>query len=241
MAAELGIIVTCATHKGSRQINEDSFLTLVGDAAPCGTLGLLAVADGMGGIRGTGATASALAIKTVADAFSGGCAVASITMSEIPNLLRFAVQKANAAVFRAQAEDKSLGGMGTTCVAAALTADAVSIVSVGDSRAYLLRGDELVRLTMDEWVKQPGGLTVVNRAIGWQPLLPTEPHSFAICEGDRILLCTDGLTDAMPDESIREALCSVSEVSACSALAISAGVQSGSDNVTIIAARVVSK
>lgn len=238
MGGKLNLVVTCATHRGSRQQNEDSFTTLVGDTAPSGTLGLLAVADGIGG-PGTGASASSLAVKTIAQVFSAGCSVASSTLSDTPHLLRFALQKANAAVFQAQAEDEGLKGMGTTCVAAAVTPDFVHVVSIGDSRAYLFRNGKLSLLTCDEWVKRPDGVTVVNRAVGWQPLLPTEPITSAIEDGDQIMLCSDGLTDALTEEEIREVLATSGEGAACPALALAAAEQAGSDNVTVIIAWLV--
>jgi protein phosphatase len=199
---------------GTRESNEDSFLSLVGDMAPSGTLALLAVADGIGG-RGTGASASSMALSTLADVFSAGCSVASSTLSDVPHLLRFAVQKANATVFRAQCDDETLRGMGTTCVTAAVTEDSISVVSIGDSRAYLFRDGQLMPLTEDEWTKRDDGVTLVGRAIGWQPLLPTEPAVYEIREGDQVILCTDGLTDALSDESIRDLLQSNNNGTAC--------------------------
>ena len=238
VSRKLQVTVTSATHRGWREENEDSFLTLVGDSAPCGTLALLAVADGIGG-QGSGASASNLALKTLADVFSAGCSIASATLSDIPHLLRFAVQKANAAVFQAQSEDEALTGMGTTCVAAAVTSDSIHLVSIGDSRAYLFREGKLLRLTEDEWVKEPDGVTVVSRAIGWQPLLPTEPISQRIRERDEILLCTDGLTDALPDGAIRETLASGDDGAACMELVRAAAEVPDADNVTVVLARLV--
>lgn len=238
MAAKLQVIINSATHRGSKEQNEDSLLTIVGDSAPCGTLGLLAVADGIGGM-GTGATASALALKTAADVFSAGCSIASGTLSDIPHLLRFAVQKANAAVFQAQVDDPALQGMGTTCVVAAVTRDAVHVVSIGDSRAYLYRQGALHRLTQDEWTKRPDGVTVVSRAVGWQPLLPTEPLSHPIYEGDRLILCTDGLTDTLSEEIIREMLATSDESTVCAALTRTAAGYPDADNVTVVIAEIV--
>jgi len=234
---QLQLTMASATHKGSRELNEDDFLALVGDTAPCGTLGLVAVADGMGG-SGTGGEASRLALRTLADVFSAGCAVASTTLSDVPHLLRFAVQKANAAVFEAQARDESLAGMGATCVAAAVSKGEVHVVSVGDSRAYILREGRLLQLTEDEWVKQPDGVTVVNRAIGWQPLLPVEPSSHEIREGDHILVCTDGLTDALTETEIEQVLASSEAGAACAALAQAAAQRPEADNVTVVIARI---
>lgn len=233
------IIAHCATHKGSREENEDSYLALVGESAPCGTLGFLAIADGIGG-QGAGAQASRMAVKTMADVFAASCAIASSTMSDVPHLLRFSAQKANAALCKAQTENQSLEGMGTTCVAAAVTGDAVHVVSVGDSRAYLFHDDRLILLTEDEWTKESDGITIVCRAVGWQPLLPTEPVSHPMRPSDRLLLCTDGLTDALSDESIQNVLASCDEDQVCESLIQSAVQKPDADNVTVVIARLVS-
>ncbi|MEN6371560.1 MAG: protein phosphatase 2C domain-containing protein [Armatimonadota bacterium] len=236
MAVETRIVVSCASHKGSKEVNEDGYLALAGESAPCGTIGLLAVADGIGG-RATGAQASELALKTLAEVFSAGCIVANKSVSDVPHLLRFALQKANAAVFRAQTEDESLKGMGTTCVAVALTDREVHIVSVGDSRAYIYRQNELIPLTKDEWLKQPNGVTLVNHAVGWQPLLPVEPSSIEAQSGDLLLLCTDGLTDVIPEEVILEVLASYDDQT-CTLLTDAAALYPNSDNVTVVIARI---
>lgn len=224
-----------ATDKGARELNEDCLLVLSGDCAPCRTLGLLAVADGIGG-RGSGATASRLALKTVADVFSAGCSVVESTLSDVPHLLRFAVQKANAAVYQAQEESESLRGMGATCVAAAVTSDSAHIVSVGDSRAYLYREGRLAQLTQDEWVKNARGMTLVHRAVGWQPVLPTEPLTFEVREGDLLLLCTDGLTDVVDDEAIGQVLASLDLHAACGKLVAMASAAPDADNATVVMA-----
>jgi len=229
------VAATAASEIGSRTINEDSFIILTGEASPCGTLGLIAVADGIGG-HGTGAVASQLALKSFADVFAAGCSVSGRTPSEVPHLLRFALQKANAAVFRAQDEEEVLRGMGSTCTAAVFTNEFVHVVSVGDSRAYLMRDGRLTRLTHDEWRKLQDGTTVVDRAIGWQPILPIEPSSFAIRSGDRVLLCTDGLTDALHEERIASIMKYEDIREACSLLVANASLQHGADNVTVVIA-----
>lgn len=231
------IVVGCASHRGSRELNEDSYLALVGDSAPCGTLGLLAVADGIGGME-TGAQASRLALKTFSEAFAAGCSIASGTMSDVPHLLRFALQKANAAVFRARTEDKSLAGMGTTCVAAAVTDNVVHVVSIGDSRAYIFRQGNLIPLTKDDWVKQENGVTLVSRAIGWQPLLPVEPVSVELAPSDQLILCTDGLTDALSEETILDLLVTCDEGQLCPTLTTTAAECPSSDNVTVVVAKI---
>lgn len=240
MEPKIEVVVSCATHKGSKQSNEDSFSTLVGGLAPCGTKALIAVADGMSGL-GNGGYASSLALKVLADVFSASCSIADSTNCDVPHLLRYAVQKANAAVFQSQVEDESLKGMGTTCVAAAVTDDWVHLVSIGDSRAYLCRGGKLIPLTKDEWVKRSDGVTLVTRAIGWQPILPAEPASYDFTGGDYLLLCSDGLTDVIEESKIAEIVSSGDCAWASDKLVHEAGELDGSDNVTVVIAKLITK
>jgi PPM family protein phosphatase len=238
LSAEIDVLVSCATQVGKRDTNEDSYVAVIGDEAPCGTAALVAVADGMGG-TGTGAAASNLALTSLMDVFSASCSIASEAHLDVPHLLSFALQKANAAVFQAQAEDESLRGMGSTCVAAAITEDAIHIVSVGDSRAYLFRDGKLTQITKDEWFKRPDGVTVVSRAIGWQPTLPTEPISEKLQEGDQLVLCTDGLTDALTEDSIQSILRSSKNGGVSAVLTETAAASPDADNVTVVVAKML--
>jgi serine/threonine protein phosphatase PrpC len=237
MVTKVQLQVNYATRRGSREVNEDFFIVLTGDQAPCGTMGLVTVADGIGG-QDNGAEASRLALKTVADVFAAGCSIASGTMSDVPHLLRFAAQKANAAVFQAQMTSDHLRGMGCTVVAAAITGDSAHVISVGDSRAYLFHNGQLTAITEDEWVKMDDGLTLVSRAVGWQPLLPTEPITQRLTPGDILLLCTDGLTDSLTEEAIADTLQTAAFDKAADILAESAASKRRSDNVTVVMARV---
>ncbi|HOK54041.1 MAG TPA: protein phosphatase 2C domain-containing protein, partial [Armatimonadota bacterium] len=223
-----------------RETNEDSYLALAGDSAPCGTKALLGVADGIGG-QGHGAEASSTALKMLADVFSASCTIANAINSDIPHLLRYSLQKANAAVFQAQVDDKSKEGMGTTCIAAAVTDDAVHLVSVGDSRAYILRKGELLSITQDEWIKRSDGITFVNQAVGLQPILPTEPITYPIQDGDQLILCTDGLTDCLPEDVICQMLNDEDEGKVCVKLAQTAACQPEADNVTVVIARLTKR
>lgn len=236
MVTKVRMTISSATRIGDRERNEDSFIVISGDSAPCGTLAFLTVADGIGGM-GNGADASQLALKTAVDVFAAACSIASGTLSDIPHLLRFAVQKANAAVFQSQLENTHQRGMGTTCVAAAITGDALHVVSVGDSRAYILRDGVLIGVTEDEWSKLPDGTTVVNRAVGWQPLLPTEPISAPLRDGDIVVIATDGLTDVLSDNEIRGILVSTDLETAADALADAATRAQDADNTTVIVAK----
>jgi protein phosphatase len=247
MKHRLAVCVVTMTDAGGRDVNEDSHLALHGESAPCGTLGLFAVADGMGG-SGNGHTASQLTTDTLSDAFAAACEVSKEKqIASTGDLLRFAVQKANAAVFQAAQKVRENRGMGSTCVAAAVTDGSVHIAHVGDSRAYLFRDGKLKRLVEDQWVKnhgkkqddssegKRGGVTYVDKAIGWQPLITPDVKSEDIVEDDAILVCTDGLTDEVSEDEIEKILAESEDVpQACGRLMRAACSSPESDNVTLI-------
>jgi len=194
-----------ASDAGSRAENEDSYLVLCGDRAPCGTLGLFAVADGMGG-TGTGAAASQMAVQTLADVFPAACMVnEQKRMVDAWNLLRYSMQKANAAIYQAAEQNAELQGAGAACAAAAVVSNSLYIALVGGCRAYLLRKGRPSRLTEDEWVRK-GEVTLVNQAVGLQPLLEPQMGRHAVEADDAFLLATDGLTEALPERHIEEIL-----------------------------------
>lgn len=252
MSHRLCVCVAAISDSGGRQVNEDSYLALHGDKAPCDTIGLLAVADGMGG-AGNGHIASTLATETLADAFAAACEVSKgKPVAATYDLLRFAVQKANAAVYRSSQESEERKGMGTTCAAAAITDDRVHIAHVGDSRIYLFRDGRLQKLVDDQWVKparidrsekagtKRGGVTFVTNAVGWQPIISPEVTSAQIKEGDVLLVCTDGLTDELSETEIEGILRESPDVpAACDRLVRSACSGEGCDNVTLVIAKLL--
>jgi serine/threonine protein phosphatase PrpC len=188
-----------------RRTNEDNFFA-------DGGLGLLIVADGMGGHAG-GEVASRVAIATISELMK-----ARLTEADADSLIRSAIEEANTAI-RAQAEaDPKLQGMGTTLVLAFCRGDAIHLAHLGDSRAYLIRDGSIQRLTEDhslvaQMVKS-GQLTaeeaprfhlrnVVTRSLGNQKI--SEPD-LAVAEwsaGDFLLLCSDGLTNMVEESELR--------------------------------------
>jgi len=210
-----------------REGNEDSFLA----ADP-----LYAVADGMGGHRG-GEVASRLALETLDALFRRS-----------RGTLADQIREANLAVFERSVLDRKVAGMGTTLTAAAIEQDRLRLVHVGDSRAYLLRGEALRRLTEDhtlvhEMVER-GEITqreaevhphrsVLTRALGTEPDVAVDEHAVELRDGDRLLLCTDGLTGMLPDERIREILTEEADPQgAADRLVAEANGEGGIDNIT---------
>jgi serine/threonine protein phosphatase PrpC len=220
-----------------RQANEDSYYA----RAP-----LFAVADGMGG-----AQAGEVASRIAAGEFEHGArdedASAEGQLEEI-------AQKANRRIHRLAQEDSSRAGMGTTLTAALLRNDEVALGHVGDSRAYLLRGGELKRLTKDhslvEELRRQGRLTeeqaeehpqrsIITRALGPEPNVNVDTMTFPARDGDVFLLCSDGLTTMVSDDQIRDILVNSKSLrSAVNRLVEAANRGGGRDNITAVAFRV---
>jgi protein phosphatase len=217
----------------------------------------LAVADGMGGVKG-GAEASRLALRTLVNlVLRRPDWILRLDDKRAKEVMRRAAQRHRQidAAIAARAEgDPELSWMGTTMtVACSLGAD-LFVVHVGDSRAYLLRGGRLRQLTRDHTLVQAlvdaGELTreeaashhlrhVLVQALGRQDGdLAVEVQRFGLADGDCVLLCTDGLTEMVPDARVAEVLGRPgSAEDACRALVGLALGAGGKDNVTAVVAR----
>ena len=206
-----------------RSRNEDAFLD---DRASR----VFVVADGLGG-HPAGHVASQLTVEHVAERLRAGDGDGDL-MGFFRDVLDEANQKV---VSEAQAHpDKQ--GMGTTAVIAHLSEDErmLTVAHVGDSRAYLLRDQELRRITHDHVMDGIFGRTL-TQAIGSSNGVDPEAAEIPLEAGDRILLCTDGLTDMLDDDDIAEVLstdCGPDEC--CDVLVDEALERGGHDNVTLI-------
>ena len=226
------------TNRGKvREKNEDSILT-----DPSGML--WAVADGMGGY-GHGDVASDIVIDCLAaiphDADPGAALVAQL-------------EQANRMVALRQ-QEPGMGRMGSTVVAMMLTGALAHVVWVGDSRAYLLRAGRLRMLTRDHSVVQDlvdrGELTaaeaethpeshVITRAVGGDTLLEVDSATVPLAIGDRLLLCSDGLTRCVYEQTIEFLLASADTPDqACVSLVREALDNGAPDNVSVIAVQIV--
>jgi len=225
-----------------RTNNEDS-----GFAGPY----LVMVADGVGG-----AAAGEVASSTVTYVAS---ALSMLPSSDQPvdpgTLLADAVRRSSEQLERGVAEDAARHGMGTTFTAIHTDGERCVLGHVGDSRAYLLRAGELVRLSIDHTLVQAlvdaGRLTpeeartspqrnVVLRALGGGTD-DAEPDllELGLREGDRLLLCSDGLTDLVDDGELAHLLAAPDAQRAVEALVAAALREGGKDNVTCVVADVV--
>jgi protein phosphatase len=213
---------------------------------------LFAVADGMGG-HAAGEIASHLAIDTIAALPDP----ARVPPNELSEFLKTQVERANDAILADTREKPEHNGMGTTLTALAFTARATQAVfaHIGDSRLYRCRGGQLEQLTRDHtWVQdqiEQGALTpdqarmhplssMLSRALGTSESAQVDAGTQDVQPGDVYLLCSDGLSNMVPDERIEEILCGASSpTDLVSALVQEANARGGMDNITALIVRVV--
>ncbi|MCL2137632.1 MAG: Stp1/IreP family PP2C-type Ser/Thr phosphatase [Coriobacteriia bacterium] len=214
-----------------RSNNEDAYLV----ANP-----LFAVADGMGGHE-AGEIASTLAVDTLR--------AAKADLTKADNLRALVVQ-ANITVLDAPTKGIGRLGMGTTLTAAVIDNDRLLIAQVGDSRAYLLHDDQLRRLTKDHSYVQEllnsGEITeaesrdhprrgVITRVLGFESHTQPDLYELRLAEGDRVLLCSDGLHGMLEDKAIQKVLQDERTAQQCAdALVRAANKAGGADNTTVI-------
>jgi protein phosphatase len=199
---------------------------------------LYAVADGMGGHR-AGEVASATAIESLRSAYAGG------------RPLDQAVEAANAAVFAKAAADDALRGMGTTLTALAVEDGHTALLGhVGDSRAYLMRDGAVTQVTDDhslvEQLVREGRLSpeeaqhhpqraIITRALGVDAQVEVDVYRVELEPGDRLLICSDGLTNMLSDDTIALALRRHPDPQqAADTLVDMANQAGGDDNITVV-------
>ena len=225
-----------------RKRNEDAF-----DISSVGEWTLCIVADGMGGHIG-GDTASRLAIEGARLGFEP-------QRASIGERLLAAVEQANVHVWHEAERQPKLMGMGTTFVGLAIRLERFQVVHVGDSRAYLAAGDAIRQLTMDHsWVGEQvaiGAMTpedaakhpyrgAITRCVGCQPTVePDLQPEQELPKGSALILCSDGLTNHLSDEEIRDLALTHAADAACRAMVDLANERGGIDNITVVVARVL--
>jgi protein phosphatase len=217
-----------------RTINEDRYLA---------TDTLFAVADGLGGHQ-AGEVASRTAVETLRQEFDG------VTVDGLID----AALAANHAVWELAQQNDDLQGMATTLTAVALVTEdgeqRLALINVGDSRAYLFQRDELMQLTEDhslvEQLVREGRLTsaeaqvhpqrsIITRALGLDPDVDIDSWQLIPYTGDRLLLCSDGLTNEVTDDDIAATLRRVPDPEkAAKDLVDQARAHGGNDNITVV-------
>ena len=229
------------THVGQRrEVNQDSFGPAeLGPERPAGQLVVLC--DGMGG-HASGEVASAIGVQTILDIFYRDEALP-------PNeALRLAFEAANEAIYA-----QGRGNMGTTGVAALLSDHGLYIANVGDSRAYLARDGQLTQISRDHSLVaeqvQAGLLTpeqarvsniknFITRALGHQPEVQVDLFRFPVQVGDTIVLSSDGMHGLVEDAEILDRVTLMQPEQATEALIALANERGGTDNITVLVARV---
>ena len=227
-------IVAFKTDVGRvREGNEDS--VLIQDP-------VFAVADGMGG-HVAGDVASQTAIETITDGLAPEKALDPADLAEL-------IKAANVAIWEKAQGDTTLRGMGTTCTLVLVDDSRIHIGHVGDSRAYLFRDGRLEQLTEDhtlvgrmvkegrlqpEEAERHPQRNIITRTLGVDPEVQVDTTSVEISEGDRIIICSDGLTSMLDAETILAALAEETEPQAAvDRLVEEANAAGGEDNVTVV-------
>src|SRR5258706_1518088 len=257
MIANLGtaLEVVTATDPGMvRSHNEDSIGT---DAE----IGLAVLADGMGGYN-AGEVASGIAVAMLTTEMKQALEThepqaldgAGETLAE--KFVRENSAKANAAIYHTAKSQPQHSGMGTTLVVALFFDNRMTVGHIGDSRLYRLRKDDFEQVTRDHSLLQEqidsGMLTkeqarysqnknLVTRAVGIDPEVETEVHTYNVEPGDIYLLCSDGLSDMVQDEDIHSTLSTLQSnlPLAATQLVQLANDCGGRDNISVILVRIL--
>jgi len=233
-----------------RELNEDSFgtpetmeisLDLVEQKGR-----LYAVADGMGG-HAAGEVASQQAISTLFKEYYAS------SSPEIIERMKEAIEAANVEVYAQASSDRAKAGMGTTLVAAVLQGNDLYVANVGDSRAYLVRQQNIEQISQDHsWVNeqvQAGIITdqearehlyrnIITRSLGTKPGVEIDFFQRKVQPGDVLVLCCDGLSNEAEDDEIARIVSTTDPQEAAQTLIDLANQRGGPDNITTVVVRV---
>jgi PPM family protein phosphatase len=201
---------------------------------------LFVVADGMGGAQ-AGEVASKMAVDSFQSDMPGGVPAEALVQI---------IQGANRAIHDRSRTDAKTTGMGTTVTAAYVGESEVTIAHVGDSRAYVLRGSDLIRLTRDhslvgelvlrgklteEQAEMHPQRSVITRALGSEPDVDVDVHVYQARAGDVFMLNSDGLTSMVPETRVKQILVGASTLEQAGRELINAANDAGGkDNITVI-------
>ena len=226
-----------------RKNNEDVFVV-------SSELDFCLAADGMGGAA-AGEIASKIFADTTQEIFTGNT---DFSQKEVLYRIQKAFRDANEKILEHVIQNTSHKGMGCTAELLAFSDEGFIVGHIGDSRTYRLRKGHLEQLTQDhtivqqqfedglissDQIKQHPLRNVIFRAVGIKEELALDLIFGKIFAEDMFLLCSDGLTDMIPDEQIREILCSDSDIPhKAEELIETAKVAGGTDNITVVLAAI---
>ncbi len=230
-----------------RALNEDNFSVVE-------NLGLFMVADGVGG-QNAGEVASKMAVDTIQSHLNNKknplVGEYNKEFSQDTNRMLGGIRLTNSAIYEAGQRNSEQQGMGTTISSVFINGDVMSLAHVGDSRIYRIRGERLERLTIDHSLVEEqlrrGLITeteaaesknknVITRALGAEETIEIDADEEVLLDRDKILLCTDGLTDMVGDEEILRMILRNGDdpQKACEELVDVANGKGGMDNITVV-------
>ena len=248
------MIYNCDSHMGKVRKNNEDYC--MGDILQTDDdcIGVFALADGMGGHK-KGEVASKIAVESIIDFLkenisqSGG-----IKMDYLDDIIKQGYNYANKKIYAKALEDNSCEGMGTTLVVAVIYKNYVIIANVGDSRGYLLKGDNFRKITKDHSVVEElvnahliteeearfhPRRNQITRAMGAEEIIIVDIFREKLEKDDILLLATDGLTGCVEDESIKNIIeqdKGIKEI--CQDLINEANNNSGKDNISVILSKI---
>ena len=224
-----------------RESNQDYMYT--SETAVGNLPNLFLLADGMGG-HAAGDYASRFTVEKVAEL------VGKSTFTEPVAIIKQAISEANALLLAEADKDVSRQGMGTTLVTATIIDDRMYVSNVGDSRLYLVSDDKMIQVTRDhslveemvrlgemdkEDAKVHPDKNIITRAVGVLPEVSADFFEVELEPGDMILMCSDGLTNMVRDEEIRQIILGQRDiVEKAEKLVETANKNGGRDNITVV-------
>jgi len=209
----------CVGHTDTGRVREHNEDTIAFD----GDIGLVVLADGMGGYN-AGEVASGIAVKTIVNLVREAVAREDLRkpdegsgLSRASIILRDAILRANKIIYQTARTQPHCEGMGTTVVGILYFNDTASVAHVGDSRAYRMRSGQFEQITLDhsllqelvdrgyytaEEASRAANKNYVTRALGVEPTVEVDVTEYPVQKGDVYMLCSDGLTDMLDDDDV---------------------------------------
>lgn len=232
-----------------REINEDNMLMWEAESDELGAYGLYVVADGLGG-HVAGEIASQLAVDAIQQRLETVPPLSASGQNSLEEWLKETAKAANEAILRHQQEDDEVKKMGSTVVMALLTGRTARVINVGDSRAYRLNHQKIEQISTDhslvERLVQIGQITreearthkqrnVIYSTLGEKQRMEIGYYEIELSSNDRLLLCSDGLSEKVPDELMLYISRSETDLGVVAQLLVEAAKQAGGDdNITVV-------
>ncbi len=245
------IMCACSDVGAARDENQDALYYYEDNEIP-----IYIVADGMGGHR-NGHFASNLAVSVISEFYHSNYDKLISEKMHIPQFLRESINAANEKIFKAAEEDEEEGSMGTTIVVLLIKDNEAFVGHVGDSRAYIHNGKDLIKVTKDhslvEALLSSGSITedeakvhpqrnLITRAVGTAEEVDVEIKSLDVEKGDYILMSTDGLHGVLQDSYICEKIDKSENNSSmdklCTEMIDEVNELGGPDNITVLITKI---